>query len=249
MDRFLKILGKVGAVFFVLSFVILSGFVSVLIPATSTAFYRAQYRKVDENGYTPVDYVKRQSYFIKDEKSARFIMDMTEDKLVDTMMHAVRYCLYLEDDLNPTVNGYKMQIYRQDELSHMQDVKKVFGGGLIIVAVALTLFLVTLCFGIIKRKSYYNNCRKVPFYALIGVLLVLLTLGILALTSFELAFDIFHKILFDGNWEFQNGVMIEMIGYIFEDIAVIIISVWLGLLALFSASVYLCNKLLKRKYE
>ena len=177
------------------------------------------------------------------------MMDMTEDKLVDTMMHAVRYCLYLEDDLNPTVNGYKMQIYRQDELSHMQDVKKVFGGGLIIVAVALTLFLVTLCFGIIKRKSYYNNCRKVPFYALIGVLLVLLTLGILALTSFELAFDIFHKILFDGNWEFQNGVMIEMIGYIFEDIAVIIISVWLGLLALFSASVYLCNKLLKRKYE
>ena len=246
MDRFLKILSKVGAVFFVLSFVLISGFLAIVIPATSEAFYRAQFSKEDENGYTPLYYVKRQSYNIKDYTSSGYIYHITEEQLVDNMMHAVRYCFYLEDDLNPTIDGYKMQFYREDELSHMKDVKDVFGGGLIIVGASLLIFTVTLTFGLIKKKGYYQNCRKVPFYTLIGTLIVLLLLGLVTALNFDKAFEIFHVILFDGNWEFENGVMIEMIGYIFDDILPIILTIWFGLLALLGAGIVLYNKKLKK---
>ncbi|MBR2384630.1 MAG: DUF1461 domain-containing protein [Clostridia bacterium] len=245
MDRFLKILSKVGAVLFVLSFVIISGFVAILIPATSKAFYRARFTEVDSNGKTALYYVKRNAYSIQDEKTARFVIDMTEEELVAVMLHAVRYCLYLEDDLNPTVDGYKMQLYRADEISHMQDVKKVFGKGLITVFVSVVVFIATLCLGIIKRKGYYTNCRKVPIYTLIGVVLALFITGVVAITNFDKAFDIFHKMLFDGNWEFETGVMIKMIGYIFDDILPIILTVWLSLLALFGVGLWVYNHLLK----
>ena len=196
MERFLRIFSKITAVFFVLAFAVISCFVAIVIPASSKGFYRARFSETDKEGKTALYYVKRQTYSMSDEKTARFVIDMTEEELVGVMMHAVRYCFYLEDDLNPTVDGYKMQLYREDEISHMKDVKKVFGVGLIIVGVSVVVFLATLCLGVIKRKNYYSNCRKVPIYALIGVFIVIFTVGILALTNFDKAFDIFHKLLF-----------------------------------------------------
>ena len=247
MDRFLKVFSKIGAVFFVLSFTIMAGFIAIVIPASSNSFYLKRFREVDEKGKTAHDYVKEQTYFLLDDETARFVYDMTEDDLVFVMKHVVRYCFYLEEDLNPTIDGYTMQFFREDEIAHMKDVKKVFGAGLIIVGVSLVVFITTLCFGIIKRKSYYQNCRKIPIYALIGVFIVILTVGILALTNFDKAFDIFHLILFSGNWEFEDGIMIKMIGYIFDDILPIILTIWLGLLALLGVGVWLYNKKLKIK--
>ena len=86
-----------------------------------------------------------------------------------------------------------------------------------------------------------------PIYALIGVLLVLFTVGVIAMVNFDKAFDIFHKLLFDGNWEFETGIMIKMIGYIFDDILPIILTIWLSLLVLLGAGVLLYNKTLKQK--
>lgn len=247
MDRFFKVFSKICAVLFVLSFAVLTGFIAIVIPASSNSFYVERFREVDKDGKTAHDYVQEQTYFLLDDETARFVMDMTEDDLVYIMKHVVRYCFYLEKDLNPTIDGYKMQFFREDEIAHMKDVKKVFGAGLIIVGVCLVVFIATLCLAIIKRKSYYQNCRKIPFYVLLGVFVSLLTIGLLAVLNFDKAFDIFHKILFSGNWEFEDGIMIKMIGYIFDDILPIILTIWLSLLALLGVGVWLYNKKLKTK--
>ena len=63
---------------------------------------------------------------------------------------------------------------------------------------------------------------------------------------FDKAFDIFHKLLFDGNWEFETGVMIKMIGYVFDDIFPIILTIWLTLLALFGVGILRFNKKIKK---
>lgn len=246
MEGFLKVLGKIGAVLFVLSFAILAGFIAIVIPASNSNFYKQRFREVDENGRTAYDYVLDETYFLLDDDTARFVYDMTEDDLVFVMKHVVRYCFYLEKDLNPTIDGYQMQFFREDEISHMKDVKRVFGAGLVMVGVSLVVFIVTLCFGIIKRKSYYHNCRKIPIYALICVFIAVFTVGILAVANFDKAFDIFHNILFNGNWEFVDGIMIKMIGYIFDDILPIILTIWLSLLALLGVAVKLFEKKSKK---
>ena len=247
MARFLKVLSKIVAVFFIISFTVLAGFVAIIIPASSQSFYTERFREKDEKGRTALDYVKDQNYFLLDDETARFVMDMTEEDLVYVMKHVVRYCFYLEEDLNPTIGGYKMQFFREDEISHMKDVKNLFGVVLIVVGISLVVFIVTLCIGVIKRKSYYQNCRKIPFYVLLGVFIIVLAVGIFSVLNFDKAFDIFHQILFSGNWEFEDGIMIKMIGYIFDDILPIILTIWLGLLTLLGAGIVLYNKKLKKQ--
>lgn len=237
-----KILAKIYTVLFTVSVFLIFGFVAIMIPASSQAFYRSQFEK-----YDVLKSVQFQHRYLEDENAREYIQTLTDEELDDLMMHVVRYCLFLEDDLNITVDGVHLEIFRDDEYSHMQDVKNVFGGGLIIVLVSVIIILVGVVLFLIYRKGYYENCRKIPFItlAVIGGLLVLVALY--ALIDFESAFTLFHVILFDGNWMFSHGVMITMIGQIFFDIVPIIAVIWIGLILSYVLALYLYNKILAKK--
>jgi uncharacterized membrane protein len=163
------------------------------------------------------------------------------------MDHTMRYCMLIEYNLNPTINGKEYKIFNENELSHMADVRGVFKGGFIPVGIGGAFFLIGLALIIIFRKTYCNK-RKTPFYTLIALFSILALIGIFGLINFDLAFEVFHMIFFDGNWTFANGVMIAMIGEIFTGIVPIIIGIWVGLLALFLASITVYNHFIKKKY-
>lgn len=245
----MKAIYKICAVFFTLSVFLILGFISIMIPATSTAFYSSQFSKVDEYGGTAVDDVRYQAKYLSDENAKAYIENLTEDQLMDLMMHTMKYCLFLEDDLNPTVGGVHLEVFREDEYSHMKDVKGVFGGGLLMVLFSLVVFGVTLTLGLLKKKGYYENAKKVPYFTLIGVFSVLAFIGLAAAINFDVAFEVFHMIFFDGNWQFSNGVMIAMIGRIFLDLVPIILIIWVVLLALFVTGIYFYNKALTKKFN
>ena len=239
-----KAFSKILAVFFTVSVFLFCGFLSIMIPANSSAFYSAQFKKHDT-----LTYVRSQSVYLSDEKASAYIKNLTSEQLLDLMNHVVRYCMLIEDDMNITVDGEYLEIFQDDEISHMKDVQKVFLGGFIIVAIAIVFIIVGLVFFFIKRKGYYENCRKVPYWTLLAVVGVLLLIALFALINFDLAFEIFHQIFFDGNYSFSSGVMIWMIGFIFEDIVAIIVPVWIILLSAFTIAITFINKKLAKKYE
>lgn len=247
----MKIVYRVGAVLFTLAVFLMIGSVAVLCPAISKGFYSSQFLKENGKNDTVLENVRYQSKYIEDEKAKEYISNLTDEQLMNLMMHTIKYCLYLEDDLNITVEGEYLEIFRPDELSHMADVKGVFGGGLLIVFVAIIIFVVTLALGLIKKKGYYENCRKIPYYTIIGVMILLGFIGLAVAIDFGKAFDVFHKILFDDNWRFSNGVMIAMIGLskIFLDLVPIILTIWISLLLLFVIGVKLYNGYLSRKFR
>ena len=193
----MKILYRIGTVFFTLSVFLMIGFVAIIGPAISRGFYKSQFQKVDEYGETVLDVVRYQSIYLDDEKASEYIENLTEEQLLDLMMHTMKYCLYLEEDLNITVDGEYLEIFREDEYSHMEDVKKVFGGGILIVGFAFLVFIASLILGIKNKKGYYLNSRKFPYYTLIGVFAVLAFIGLAAAIDFDKAFEIFHKIFFE----------------------------------------------------
>ena len=170
-----------------------------------------------------------------------------DEELLDLMNHTMRYCMLIEDNLNPTINGTEYKIFNENELSHMADVREVFKGGFILVGIGGVFFALGLALIIIFRKSYCKK-RKVPYITLIALFSVLALIGIFGLINFDLAFEVFHMIFFDGNWTFSEGVMIAMIGDIFTGIVPIIIAVWVGLLTVFLASITVYNHFTKKKY-
>ena len=240
-----SILFTILIVLMTIGFFLLSGFVAVIVPANSTAFYSTQFEK----NYT-LNYVRAQrfnDYYVYDSIEYNYLRNLTDEELLDLMNHTMRYCMLIEDNLNPTINGTEYKIFNENELSHMADVREVFKGGFILVGIGGVFFALGLALIIIFRKAYCKK-RKVPYITLIALFSVLALIGIFGLINFDLAFEVFHMIFFDGNWTFSEGVMIAMIGDIFTGIVPIIIAVWVGLLTVFLASITVYNHFTKKKY-
>mgnify|MGYP003303690809 CR=1 FL=1 len=83
------------------------------------------------------------------------------------------------------------------------------GGGMILVLISILVVGVCLPLGLIKKKSYYENCRKVPIYTIIGIGCFLAIIALFAVFAFDFAFEVFHRIFFSGNYAFEDGVMKE----------------------------------------
>ncbi|MBQ7374070.1 MAG: DUF1461 domain-containing protein [Clostridia bacterium] len=249
MGRVFKISSKVLTVLFTISVFFITGFIAIMIPSNSKAFYRWQFQKEDDYGYTALEYVKLERAYATDLSTIEYLSELDQDGLVELMMHTMRYCLFLEDDLNPEVNGEKINLFRQDEISHMKDVKGIFGGGVVLVVLSLIVVAVSIPLGLVKKRGYYENCRKVPLYTIIGIGCFFVIVGLFAIFAFDFAFEIFHRIFFSGNYAFENGVMIGMIGGIFYDLAPIIIGLWLVLFGGFSVGLYYYHKWLKKIFE
>ena len=252
MENLKKHGSRILAALFTVSAFLIFGFIAIIIPSTSTAFYKAQFRKNDT-----VEYVRYQARYL-DGDAKVYVENITEEQLLSLMHHTMRYCLYLEDDLNPTIDGKYLEIFRNEsgetltdgcrEISHMADVRRVFGGGMILVGVAAAIFITTLVLGIVYRKTFYKYCRKTPFITAAVVVALLAVVGVAAAVNFDYAFALFHKIFFDGTqWQFSNGVMIAMIGDIFTGIVPVIIGIWVALLALLLVGIFLFCKRLSRE--
>ena len=230
------VLSRALTALFTISLFLTFGFVAIMAPANSSAFYKWQFEK-----YGVLEKVQAQHYRLTGTGKA-YIKNVNDEELLSLMKHVMRYCLYLEDDLNPTVNGEVIEVFYDNEVSHMKDVKGVFGGGLIIIAVCILIIIGCLPLYIIYRKGYYRNCRKVPLITIGVCLAILISIALFAVIDFDTAFELFHKIFFDGDWQFGSGVMINMIGYIFDDIVFIIAGIWGLLTALFITAVVILNK-------
>ncbi len=232
MKRFLI---KLSAFVLSLTMFLCLGFVAIIIPATSEAFYEGQFEKHDT-----LAYVQYQARYLEGD-AKEYIASLDDEALIDLMLHAIRYCLSLEDNLNPTIDGKVLEVYSENELSHMKDVRDVFSGGMTIVLVAFVLSVLILVLIFFNKKDYYQSGRRYPFYSLILVAVLLAAVAIFCVVDFELAFVIFHLLLFEGNWQFANGVMIAMIGEIFFDIAFIIAALWAIFLALYVIFILILN--------
>ena len=249
MARFFKIASKVLTVIFVLSVLFITGFVAMLLPATSKAFYEWQFDKEGYQGCTPLELVKQERVYVIDKDAIEYLTDLDKEGLIDLMFETLRYCFYLEEDINPEVDGKEIPVFRQDEISHMKDVKDLFGAVILVVLTSVVVVAVLLPLGLIKKKSYYENCRKIPLYTIIGIGVFLAIIGIFFAVAFDAVFEIFHRIFFKGNYAFYDGVMIGMIGNIFYDLVPIMISIWFVLFGGFSVGLYFYHKNLNKKFE
>lgn len=248
MKRLKAAAANILTVLFTVSAFLIAGFIAIIVPATSNTFYKTQFAK-----HGTLEKVRAQAEYLNDEKAAEYVGNLTEEQLLSLMNHTMRYCLYLEDDLNITVDGAKLEIFLDErgetlnsgclERTHMADVKKLFGGGIIMVACAAVIFVVTLILGIIYKKAYYMYCRKTVFITMAACLAVLGAVALAAAINFDKAFTVFHEIFFSGKqWQFGYGVMIAMIGEIFTGIVPVIAGIWIVLLILLIVSVALYNK-------
>ena len=243
-----KVLYRIFTIIATIAVFIVIGFLAIMIPANSKAFYHWQFTK-----HNTLDWVQSQASRMEelpdyDPKVGEYVENMNEQQLEDLMMHVIRYCMWLEDDINITVDGHYLKIFRDDETSHMKDVKNVFGEGIILTLVSILVCIAYLFFLFNRPKEYYETSRKVPFITL-GVLIgVFLAVALYTIIDYKYVFEVLlHNALFSGNFSFSNGVMISMIGEIFPDLFMLIGIGWAVSLAVPVLAFVFYNRHLKKK--
>ena len=134
-DTTSKIVTRLVNVLFTIGIFLICGFIAVIVPSTSNAFYERQFNKNDT-----LNKVHRQSYFLSGD-AKEYVANMSMDDLLSLMDHTMDYCLYFEDDLNITVDGNHLEVFRPDEYQHMKDVKVLFGGGYVLLGIGVLFFV------------------------------------------------------------------------------------------------------------
>lgn len=176
-------------------------------------------------------------------------LGMTLPDVMDVTEYMMDYLIGREDVLSieTDVDGKHQDFFNEQDRLHMADVRKLFLGGLelrnvLVVSAALVLMALALMKADLKRfliKAY--GIAMAVFAAL------LVFLGAACAADFTKCFTIFHKIFFTNDlWLFDpdTDYMIRMLpeGF-FSDMAVRIVLVFAGALAVLGAAVMLSSKI------
>ena len=192
------------------------------------------------------------------EEAVRNFYNITagQPKWLSDDVKTINFASFIDDvtagltvlDLKITVDGHSLKIFRDDEASHMKDVKNVFGEGIILTLVSILVCIAYLFFLFNRPKEYYETSRKVPFITL-GVLIgIFLAVALYTIIDYKYVFEVLlHNALFSGNFSFSNGVMISMIGEIFPDLFMLIGIGWAVSLAVPVLAFVFYNRHLKKK--
>ncbi|SHJ16401.1 integral membrane protein TIGR01906 [Dethiosulfatibacter aminovorans DSM 17477] len=123
---------------------------------------------------------------------------------------------YLNDErqdliLHEEVNGEEIQVFEENELNHMRDVKILFMNGFIIKNAAMFISILCLVYLVFKDgKLLWKTIRT-------GAILYLLLIGavaVMAYVDFRSVFVVFHKLLFTNElWimDPKEDIMIQML--------------------------------------
>src|SRR2546425_7381458 len=95
--------------------------------------------------------------------------------------------------------GFGREVFTRDEYAHMADVRRVFDGAKVVLAVAVVVLAIRLQRALVRRDAL-RLVRDGALAATIGVLVV----GVVAAVAFDPLFLLFHEVFFpQGNFLFD----------------------------------------------
>ena len=238
-----SLLFKILMVFATISFLLIIAMTSILIPASSQNFYKTQFEK-----HNTLQKVHDEAYTVHDTDAWLYVKYLEEDELIELFNGVVDFCIGKTQTPNPTVDGEVLEVFTESEVSHLKDVRKLFVGFFIASGIALVFVILGVILAIVKKGFYYEKARRYPIFTLIAFGVLVGILGVACIVNFHKTFYLLHFIFFEGNFVFDHGIMIMLIGDIFAPLATVIIPVFLSLTALFTLTVVVYNRRLRKRF-
>jgi len=130
--------------------------------------------------------------------------------LENVMQETLRYLRGKRENLliSVQVNGQTETFYREDEASHMADVRNLFLKALTLRTMcALTALAILFFLLILEHGRAFSILGKGFLLSSAALLLGLLLFSLYAASHFDTAFTTFHLLFFSqGNWEFDPAL-------------------------------------------
>ena len=149
------------------------------------------------NGSKCVDYVR----MVKDKEEqelmikASKINDKAIDKIIDYLYHSDVTSMQFQI----LTNDGEVDFFSNQAIEHMKDVKVLFIGGIRLCYLCIVLFVLCVIYLIFRRKYIANSFLK-TYLIIVGIFILFgLLISLFAISNFDLAFEIFHFIIFPDN--------------------------------------------------
>lgn len=163
------------------------------------------------------------------EKNGTYqVVDIEREDMPVVIKHLGDYLVGLEDDFNHQlmIKGELTDVYGQREIDHMADVRRLFDYIKYAALISFVLLLINL-YRLSNRAGlkYLQNWLNA---ALIGIIVLLISLFMLAQIDFTAAFIKFHQIFFSNDLWILNPKtdrLIQMLPEVFFKEAAILIVV------------------------
>ena len=209
MNKILNIIDRIILILASVIFIILIGCISILPIAKSKSYYLKEQdrNKVEEilekytfNGYVHQHYDETtHSYY--DCYYPKY--DVTKEDLIKATDLIIQYLYHSDCDsmqFQVITSEGPVNFFSEQAIVHMQDVKVLFIGGIQLCYVCIVLFIIFIVYLIIRRKTIGPIFFK-TYMITVSIFIVLgIFVAIFAIIDFDLAFEIFHKIIFpDSN--------------------------------------------------
>lgn len=147
---------------------------------------------------------------------------------LDQIMGQIQSDLVLwRGDFDATIDG--LPVLKDAERSHMRDVRGVFTGFWVFVLAGILTIAVAF------RRSRGTEARAAVWRAVRGgsraLAVVIVVVGVFAIFAFDAAFEVFHRLLFAGNYTFdpRTDRLVQLLPeQLFSETAIVVGIVILG---------------------
>ena len=155
-------------------------------------------------------------------------------------------------DMQLPVNGETREIFKEDEKSHLQDVKNLFTFANVLFYISLFYIIIfTICKLIQFRKMFFKKYFKLISVTLTCFICIVLVITLAACIDFNAMFLLFHEIFFpQGNYFFSSStsIMVSMVPEEFFIHTVLLGGINLIFSTIILLSIYPLYCLIEKKY-
>lgn len=166
---------------FSISFILTSFFISIIPIASNNSYYMLQFKR---NGIG-----EHMNYSLEQ-------LEIITKAITNYMFHGAKSMQVVFDGEN---------VFSDQAISHMADVKVLFVGGTILGYISLVLLIISFVYLIIRRNNVKKIFRIIVLSMFALLIIILLSASIYALIDFDSAFTNFHHILFLNPEKFNNA--------------------------------------------
>lgn len=176
-------------------------------------------------------------------------LDMKMEDVMTVTKHMMAYLNGQEEELSVrvSVDGKEQDFFNEQDRMHMEDVKRLFAGGLMIRTICLGVIGILVVLLMVWKADWKRLLIEV-YGKVLGVFAGILLLIVLACcVDFTACFTVFHKLLFTNElWLFDPATdyMIRMLpeGFCVQ-IAIRIVEVFVSFLVLMTLLVVVLKKI------
>lgn len=193
--KFFPIFDKIVIICTSFLLIIMTGWLTIVPITCSKSYYNKQFERADTLNNLEYRYI--------DPDKGYQVTTYTSENLDEIISTIIDYLMDKKENMQVVIN--EKNVFSNQALKHMADVKILYKTGITICYFLLVIFILNIIYLIYRYRYLKKDILKYSLFSLGILLLFVLGLGLWMIKDFDEAFVFFHKVIFPDPAKFNDA--------------------------------------------